>query len=187
MALSATSTRSRLPVSMAPSIFSVSLSMIRPASSPVFSMTKKAGTFVSSPEFKGDERPKQLYMPDTNVLLTRFLSPDGVGEITDFMPVGHMEEKKLIRRLTTIRGEPVYHLECRPRFNYGRDSHTAEQLGPGEILFHSDGLSIRLKAGVPLKIVDGDVVAEFALPAGSTTDILLEVADNKTSAGADIL
>src|SRR5919202_2866099 len=31
---------------------------------------------------------KQLYFPDTNVLITRFLSPDGVGEITDFMPLG---------------------------------------------------------------------------------------------------
>ena len=30
---------------------------------------------------------KQLYIPDTNVLITRFLSPDGVGELQDFMPV----------------------------------------------------------------------------------------------------
>jgi GH15 family glucan-1,4-alpha-glucosidase len=31
---------------------------------------------------------KQLYVPDTNVLITRFLSPDGVVEVTDFMPIG---------------------------------------------------------------------------------------------------
>jgi hypothetical protein len=31
---------------------------------------------------------KQLYMPESNVLLTRFLSADGVAHITDFMPVG---------------------------------------------------------------------------------------------------
>src|SRR5262245_46967483 len=30
---------------------------------------------------------KQLYLPDTCVLLTRFLSEDGVAEISDFMPV----------------------------------------------------------------------------------------------------
>ena len=33
-------------------------------------------------------RTKQLYLPDTNVLVTRFLSPHGVSEIQDFMPVG---------------------------------------------------------------------------------------------------
>ena len=31
---------------------------------------------------------KQLYFPDTNVLITRFLAEDGVGEVQDFMPVG---------------------------------------------------------------------------------------------------
>src|SRR5215468_71867 len=30
---------------------------------------------------------KQLYFPDTNVLITRFLSEDGVGEVEDFMPI----------------------------------------------------------------------------------------------------
>ena len=30
---------------------------------------------------------KQMYLPDSNVLVTRFLSPDGVGELVDFMPV----------------------------------------------------------------------------------------------------
>ena len=30
---------------------------------------------------------KQMYLPDSNVLVTRFLSPEGVGEVVDFMPV----------------------------------------------------------------------------------------------------
>jgi GH15 family glucan-1,4-alpha-glucosidase len=145
----------------------------------------KGGFYSVNPLFK-ESRTKQLYMPDTNVLLTRFLSPDGVAEITDFMPVGHLEEKKLIRRLTTIRGEARYRLECRPRFNYGRDTHTVDQPGPKEVVFHSDGLTLRLKAGVPLQISDGDVVADFTLSAGATTDFILEAADNKTSAADDL-
>src|SRR5690348_5957073 len=36
---------------------------------------------------------KQLYFPDTNVLITRFLTEDGVGEIEDFMPVGEFKER----------------------------------------------------------------------------------------------
>ena len=34
-----------------------------------------------------DWTPKQLYFPDTNVLITRFLTPAGVGEVQDFMPL----------------------------------------------------------------------------------------------------
>ena len=30
---------------------------------------------------------KQMYLPETNVLLTRFLGAEGVGEVCDFMPV----------------------------------------------------------------------------------------------------
>src|SRR3954467_8758569 len=29
---------------------------------------------------------KQLYLPDTAILITRFLAEDGVGEVVDFMP-----------------------------------------------------------------------------------------------------
>jgi GH15 family glucan-1,4-alpha-glucosidase len=146
---------------------------------------KKGGYYYIHPAFS-EMKTKQLYMPDTNVLLTRFLSADGVGEITDFMPVGHFEEKKLIRRVTTIRGEAQYRLYCQPRFNYGKDSHTADQVGPKEILVHSDGLTLRLKAGVPIQIVEGDIYAEFTLPAGQSTEFVLEIADNKTSGGDDI-
>src|SRR2546427_7177839 len=40
-----------------------------------------------------DAHQKQLYWPATNVLLTRFLNPDGVGEVTDYMPVGTARER----------------------------------------------------------------------------------------------
>jgi len=39
---------------------------------------------------------KQMYMPDSNVLVTRFLSDQGVGEVVDFMPVqGAREIRKI--------------------------------------------------------------------------------------------
>ena len=49
--------------------------------------TSRGGRFRIAPASDGAAH-KQLYWPDTNVLITRFLSPDGVGEIDDFMPVG---------------------------------------------------------------------------------------------------
>ena len=43
---------------------------------------------------------KQLYLPDTNVLLTRFLADDGVAEISDFMPVEDAgQAHNLVRRV----------------------------------------------------------------------------------------
>src|SRR5918997_1257707 len=50
---------------------------------------------------------KQFYFPDTNVLITRFFTEDGVGEIQDFMPLGDGREadrQRLIRRAVCVRG-----------------------------------------------------------------------------------
>ena len=142
---------------------------------------KKGGCYSISPEFK-EMKTKQLYLPDTNVLLTRFLSSDGVGEVTDFMPIDPKGEKKLIRRVTTVRGEVTYKLRCCPRFNYGRDIHTVKAAGPQKVLFHADGpngLSLRLQGSVPLQVSGSDVVAEFTLAAGKSVDFLLGSAENE--------
>jgi len=136
----------------------------------------KGGFFCIRPQFR-QMRTKQLYLPDTNVLLTRFLSADGVGEITDFMPVDGEPngEKKLMRRVATIRGEVTYWLQCRPRFNYGRDKHKTTQEGPNEICFSVDGnMSLRLRSNIPIRIEEGDAVMEFKLPANQTADFILE-------------
>ena len=47
---------------------------------------ERGGRFELAPMLDG-VRHRQLYLPDTNILLTRFLSHDGVAEISDFMPV----------------------------------------------------------------------------------------------------
>jgi GH15 family glucan-1,4-alpha-glucosidase len=142
---------------------------------------KNGGFFCIRPVF-GEMKKKQLYLPDTNVLLTRFLSPDGVGEITDFMPVGPDKDEKLIRRITGIRGEVKYNLICAPRFNYGRDQHKARQIDPNEIIFYADGpngANVRLKANIPITITDNDATAEFTLAAGESADFIIGNAENE--------
>src|SRR6476660_5964827 len=47
---------------------------------------EQGGRFQIEPQLK-DMRIRQLYLPDTNILLTRFLAEEGVAELTDFMPV----------------------------------------------------------------------------------------------------
>jgi len=144
---------------------------------------KRGGRFEIIPLF-AEMKSKQMYLPDTNVLLTRFLSSEGVGEITDFMPVEEQYEgNQLVRRVTTVRGEVTYQMCCMPRFNYGRSIHRVTLESETSALFVSegeDGLAIRLTSSVPLKLRDGDVIAEFTLSAGNAADFLLAHAETAT-------
>ncbi len=114
---------------------------------------------------------KQLYWPGTNVLVTRFLAPDGVGEVRDFMPVGRQTGvgagRWLLRRVTAVRGTMPFRIECRPAFNYARDAHRTEMTKEGAV-FHSDGLSLCLTSGVPLSIDGEGVAADFRLEEGQS-------------------
>src|SRR5678815_104963 len=108
---------------------------------------KRGGRFRLAPLLEGAQQ-KQLYLPDTNVLLTRFLSDDGVAEISDCMPIqemGHAHD--VIRRVKTVRGEIRFRMVCQPRFDYGRITRRVESCDDC-ILFVSDGvpsLSLRLR------------------------------------------
>ncbi len=95
---------------------------------------------------------KQLYIPDTNVLITRFLSPDGVGELQDFMPVAAQGYRPhcLIRRVVCVRGRMPFHLEVEPRFDYGRSRHETRLHERGARL-QSPTLSVALGSPLPLE------------------------------------
>jgi GH15 family glucan-1,4-alpha-glucosidase len=138
---------------------------------------KKGGHFRISPENK-NIRQKQLYLPDTNVLLTRFLAQDGVGEITDFMPVAEQNTgKKLIRMVSCVRGNLSFSMECRPRFDYARTGHEAVQSSEKEIILTSvgaDKTALRFQSNIQLRLDDNDVVATFALKTGECAIFILE-------------
>jgi GH15 family glucan-1,4-alpha-glucosidase len=140
---------------------------------------EKGGYFKISPAVTDGFRHKQLYFPDTNMLLTRFLADDGVVEISDFMPIEHLGHfHDLVRRVKVVRGEITLRMVCAPRFDYGRAEHTVEKHGR-EILFASQGrdrTAIRLRADVPVNIKAGNAVAEFKLRAGQTASFILEEA-----------
>ncbi len=72
---------------------------------------------------------KQLYLPDTAILITRFMTPDGVGEVHDFMPVIHgpaTGRHRLVRSIRVVRGVMRFAIEIQPRFDYGRKPHKLE-------------------------------------------------------------
>ncbi len=137
----------------------------------------RGGCFQINPLIQ-DSKNKQLYIPDTNVLLTRFLSQNGISELTDFMPVEDMYEGKiLMRRITNIKGELRYCMNCKPRFNYARSEHKAN-MHNNSIIFESEGEDhtvLRLKSNVKLEIKNGDGFAEFTLKPGESADFILEL------------
>ncbi len=134
----------------------------------------KGGSFQVVPRL---DRPrhKQLYLPDTNMLLTRFLATEGVVEISDFMPVHALEHtSRLVRRVKTVRGEIRFHVRCAPRFDYARAGHSLA-LEPGGARFTgADGTELRLSSTAPLRSEDGDAFADFTLRAGQTATFILE-------------
>jgi GH15 family glucan-1,4-alpha-glucosidase len=134
----------------------------------------KGGCFAITPTL---DRPrhKQLYLPDTNLLLTRFLAAEGVVEISDFMPVHPREHtSRVVRRVKTVRGETGYRVRCAPRFDYARATHTAEPTARGMVFTGADGTVLRLSSTVPLHLENADAVCEFTLAAGQTATFILE-------------
>ena len=114
---------------------------------------------------------KQLYFPDTNVLITRFLTPSGVGEVQDFMPIG--PRQRLIRRVLCVRGEMTFRIEVEPRFDYGREEHEVVVHEHGAV-FRAPSLTLALSSRIGLEVKGGDVSAQFQLEPGETETFALE-------------
>ncbi|MEV6006591.1 glycoside hydrolase family 15 protein [Streptomyces sp. NPDC051976] len=126
------------------------------------------GFFRLAPEHP-DQTCKQLYYPDTAILVTRFMSPDGVGEVVDFMPPDRTrtatDRHTLIRVVRAVRGTVDFTLECRPRFDYGRSEHQLELDGHSG-LFRSPGTDAHLQSSFPLERDGQDVRGRVTLNAG---------------------
>ena len=131
---------------------------------------------------------KQLYLPGTPILITRFLSADGVGEVVDFMPIAGervTERHRLVRLVRVVRGEMRFEFDCQPRFNFGRDSHRTEMFDDG-VAFHSDGMSINisaarhggLAAAGDVERAGNGLQVRPTLSAGDSNGMVLETAPN---------
>lgn len=140
--------------------------------------SEKGGRFAISPV--RDARNRQMYIPGTNVLLTRFLFPDGVAELSDFMPVEPEHHRhSLVRRVKSVRGDIDFHMECAPRFDYARANHRVEVRGDDEVVFQPDGkglTAVRLRSSMPFEVQDGNVVSRFTLRSGESAAFVLEKA-----------
>ena len=141
---------------------------------------------------------KQLYFPDTAILITRFMTDEGVGEVVDCMPIDDpttaTAHHELLRRVRVVRGSMRFSLECAPRFDYGRQSHEVVVADRGAV-FSTPALTLTLHVdtslaadptlhadhphapgAIHLKQHANDVTATFTLRAGQVATVALESA-----------
>ena len=132
---------------------------------------------------------KQMYVPGSAILVTRFLAEDGVAEVVDFMPISHesqrSERHRLVRIVRVVRGEMRVAMDVQPRFDYGRKQHQLDMSDDG-FTFRSDGEVVTIsRVAVPgrstqeegtsiERIGDSDVRVVKVLSAGEIAGLVLE-------------
>ena len=130
---------------------------------------------------------KQLYFPDTAVLVTRFMTEVGVGEVVDFMPVTGAiatDRHRLVRMARCVRGQMTFALDIAPRFDYGREAHETHLTDDGAVFQGSrTAMTVSLikepdDQRLAQAHVDehGDVHAELTLRSGQMRGLVLETA-----------
>ncbi|GHO45545.1 glycoside hydrolase family 15 protein [Ktedonospora formicarum] len=145
---------------------------------------QKGGYFKIAPQETPGMGHKQIYLPETNILVTRFLTVDGVAEITDFMPIkrGRRSHRQhhIVRSVSVVRGSLSFEMACRPAFNYGRDEHTLTFSDDKDgVIFRSPNLCLALIASIPMQSDDdGGVRAHFTLHQGQSARFVLAGADS---------
>ncbi len=148
---------------------------------------QKGGSFRIAP-VDGDVTSKQSYWPDTNVLVTRFFTQESAAELTDFMPVspptpGQPKRRRLIRRITAIRGEVTLRMDCQPAFNFARDTHEVRLVDCGAV-FESRDLRLELLTSVKLRVEGDSVCAELTIQEGESATFVLQEMDEPSPCGA---
>lgn len=150
---------------------------------------KKGGYFKICAAHEGPHR--QMYLPDTNVLLTRFLSDEGVGEVLDFMPIhrqtlggSHAVTHQIVRVARAVRGEVHFRMECCPAFDYARADHTIDFHDRGAV-FESPELTLAIISRFKLEPFGSGVAADFVLKPGETATFILRQEEGDT--GQDLL
>ena len=147
---------------------------------------EKGGYFSITPQMH-DVVTKQLYLPDTNVLVTRFFSDEGIAEIIDFMPVGEEERDcTVIRMVSTIRGRINYEVCCAPRFGYALGRHKVTQQDKSFLFTpeEDDQPSLLLSSSsADLRKSGKDVKASMELHESQSTCFVLQAKKKQAHSG----
>src|SRR5499426_2202855 len=136
---------------------------------------QRGGRFEIRPELT-NMRVRQLYLPDTNILLTRFLADEGVAEVTDYMPIETDGEQpnEIVRMVSVIRGNVHFKMRCQPRFNYAASNHEVRISDRCGKFFpaHDPCPPMALYYSVAIERESQDRTSEFSVQAGETASFV---------------
>ncbi|MHC8406517.1 glycoside hydrolase family 15 protein [Pseudomonas sp. TMB3-21] len=136
--------------------------------------TPEAGIFQLAPDLP-DARREQIYLPDTNVLQTRWLSAHAVVEVTDLLPIGDSEDDLpvLMRKVRVVSGRATFNMRCAVRLDYAR-ADTRTRADAEDVVFEAAGQpSLRLKSDQKLSVDANSAVAQFSLSQDQIAQFLL--------------
>ncbi len=142
---------------------------------------QKGGSFEIKPDLDGS-KCHQMYWPETNVLITRMSTSDGVAEIIDYMPVGLNRDREwvpeLVRRIEIVRGSMTFNVCCRPAFDYARKPHKTSVYDT-HCTFESEELNVHLSSTHRLRAADDCVVSSMELRRGDRAIFALYASKGK--------
>jgi GH15 family glucan-1,4-alpha-glucosidase len=149
---------------------------------------EEGGSFSIRPQLEG-MNCKQMYVAETNIVNTRFLSETAMAELTDFMPITMAGQKnQLVRSLCVIHGEVTFELYCRPAFDYARASHRVEVDGQRATFKPECSCPpIALRGTVPLQQANCGVTATFTLREKESAVFILDSPDETSNSGVGCL
>ncbi|WP_323792118.1 glycoside hydrolase family 15 protein [Nocardioides sp.] len=139
----------------------------------------------------GATATRQFYYPDSAVLVTRFLTEDGVAEVQDFMPLLRAHDpdhrQHVVRRVTAVRGRVRIRTAVAPRLEYGKVLPELTETEHG-VLITGDGIRLGLTATHDVSINDHTIEADVILEAGQEARFSLHVLadDEEPPADADV-
>lgn len=136
--------------------------------------SNEAGIFQLAPDLPGASR-HQIYLPDTNVLLTRWITRDTVVEVTDLMPLGEHEDDlpRLVRRIEVRNGSATITMRCCVHLDYSRAATKVHMDGEDVCFVAAGQPSMRLSATTPMALEGGTAVATFVAREGEVTEFVL--------------
>lgn len=117
----------------------------------------------------GATRTKQMYLPDSNILVTRFLGESSVGEVVDFMVPRERNGRgtlQLVRLVRAVRGQVRVQIRCAPAFDYGRARTEVDIVEGAGAFFSSPAGQLVLRSTVPLRAEGSAAVADPVLAEG---------------------
>ncbi len=120
-----------------------------------------AGAFTVGPA--GGGQGEQRYLPNTNVLETRFSTPTGSFRVVDFAPrflqyERHFRPTQLFRLVEPLDGAPQVSVTCDPRLGWSK-ARPARWNGSNHLRFEGFDSPLRLTTDIPLSYLEGQPFA----------------------------